>query len=164
MKFAFTRAIGSLVLISAASYSMAGATPTDAPGTINVSPSMLPAPVNPISAAEAASTTPVAPTAPAAAPTTAAAATAPVPAAPAAKSPDEETAAIRQAARTLGLKPRTKNGTEVYCKSFAEIGTRMPTLNCYTKEDVVQLQKNSRSNKDDIENMQRASLTEPNKG
>src|SRR6478735_8269398 len=104
MKFAFTRAIGSLVLISAASYSMAGAAPTDAPGTINVSPSMLPAPVNPMSAAEAASTTPVAPTAPAAAPTTAAAATAPVPAAPAAKSPDEETAAIRQAARTLGLK------------------------------------------------------------
>jgi hypothetical protein len=74
---------------------------------------------------------------------------------------DAETLAIRKTASGLGLKPRTKNGTEVYCKSFAEIGTKVATLNCYTKEQVVELQKRTQSNQDDVSAMQRSSLTEP---
>jgi hypothetical protein len=76
-------------------------------------------------------------------------------------SADADTLATRKTASGLGLKPRTKNGTEVYCKSFAEIGTKVATLNCYTKEQVAELQKRTQSNQDDVSAMQRSSLTEP---
>ena len=177
MKLRNARFVGPLAMIAAAAYPMADASPAETtPGTVTPSVATMAAPVQPMSAAEAASTTPAAaPSAPssgaasaaAAAPAAAPAASAPAagaPSAPEAKSAEAETFAIRKAARALGLKPHTKGGTEVYCKSSAEIGTRVPTLNCYTKEQVAELQKRTQSNQDDIATMQRASLTEPNGG
>jgi hypothetical protein len=176
MKVSFARLIGPVVLLAAVGYSTVQASPADtAPGTVTPSTATTAVPVAPMPAAAAAATTPgpVPPSAPAAqspgapAPaasdsrTAAPADTAAAPPVP--KSAEEETLITRKTARVLGLKPHNKGGTEVYCKASAEIGTRMPTLNCYTKEQVMQLQKNTQSNQDDVAAMQRASLTEPNR-
>ena len=74
-----------------------------------------------------------------------------------------ETAAIRKTAHLLGLAPRSKNGTELYCRSAAEIGTRVESVVCYTSAQVLELEKRTQSNQDDVEALRRASLTEPNK-
>ena len=71
--------------------------------------------------------------------------------------------ATRKAALQLGLTPRSKNGAETYCRSTAMIGTRLETTTCYTTAEVLQLQKRSQSNQDDLEALRRASLTEPSK-
>jgi hypothetical protein len=172
MKLDIARFVGPLVVVISAGYSTAQASPAETtPGTVTPSTATMAAPVPPMSAAEAATTTPVA-VAPSAPATQAPAAAAPPAAAPAAsvastpeaKSAEAETFAIRKTARELGLRPRNKAGTEVYCKSFAEIGTHLATLNCYTKEQVAELQKRTQSNQDDVATMQRASLTEPNGG
>lgn len=162
MKSGFAKLIRPLVLVAAGGPLMVQASPGDnTMGTVSPSPATTAAPIPPIPAAEAAKTVPVteAPSAPATPVSPAAAAPA-----PAAMSQEEEKLAIRKTAHLLGLKPRSKAGTEVYCKSSAEIGTRMPTLNCYTKDEVLQLKKNSQANQDDVSIMQRQSLTEPNRG
>ena len=172
MKTGFTRLIGPLALIVGGGFSTAQASPADATsGTVAPSPATMAAPVQPIPAAEAAATTAPAAVAPStpAMPAAAAPASPPVaPAAsgsaPAAKPTDEEILATRKSARVLGLKPRNKAGTEVYCKSSAQIGTHMETLNCYTSDQVAELQKRTQQNQDDVATMQRASLTEPNGG
>ena len=97
------------------------------------------------------------------------AAVAAVPAAQATTTPvvpvSPDTAAIRKTARGLGLTPRSsQNGTELYCRSAPEIGTRLPTTICYTNSQVLELEKRKQSNQDDIDAIQKASLTEPNKG
>lgn len=97
------------------------------------------------------------------------AATAPAPGAPAAVTTkaapaapaDADTAATRKSARELGLKPRTQGGTELYCKSFPEIGSNVAIPHCYTKQQVAELQKRTQSNQTDVSALQRASLTEP---
>ena len=69
---------------------------------------------------------------------------------------------IRKTARLLGLTPRSKNGAEIYSRSAAVIGTRFETTTCCTQAEVLQLEKRSQSNQDDLEALRRASLTEPN--
>ena len=96
---------------------------------------------------------------PATAAAPAAATAAPASAKPAANA--EETQAARRTASGLGLKPRTKNGAEVYCKSSADIGTRLATEHCYTKQDLAVLQKMQEINEKEATDMQRASLTVP---
>ena len=77
---------------------------------------------------------------------------------------DPETAAIRKAAHGLGLTPHSQKGTELYCRSAPQIGTRLQTTICYTKSQVLDLEKRKQSNQDDIDAIRRASLTEPNQG
>ncbi len=67
------------------------------------------------------------PAAPAAASPATPAATAPV----AAVSPET----LKKAAK-VGLKPRQRKGTTMYCKDFAEIGTRFETEHCYAAADL----------------------------
>ena len=42
---------------------------------------------------------------------------------------------LKKAAK-VGLKPRQRKGTTMYCKDFAEIGTRFETEHCYAAADL----------------------------
>jgi|APFre7841882630_1041343.scaffolds.fasta_scaffold37501_2 hypothetical protein len=77
---------------------------------------------------------------------------------------DPETAAIRKTAHGLGLTPHSQKGTELYCRSAPQIGTRLQSTICYTKSQVMDLVKKKQSNQDDLDALRRASLTEPNGG
>lgn len=98
-------------------------------------------------------------TAPATAAAPAAATAAPASAKPVAN--PEEMQAVRKTASGLGLKPRQKGGIEVYCKSSADIGTRLATEHCYTRQELAVLQKMAEINQKEATDMQRASLTVP---
>jgi len=77
---------------------------------------------------------------------------------------DLETAAIRKTAHGLGLTPHSQKGTELYCRSAPQIGTRLQTTICYTNSQVLDLDKKRQANQDDLDALRRASLTEPNGG
>ncbi|HUO79220.1 MAG TPA: hypothetical protein VMU00_03680 [Steroidobacteraceae bacterium] len=83
-----------------------------------------PAPAQPAQPAAAPATAAPAAAAPAAATPPAAAATAAVP-------PETLKKAIK-----LGLRPRQRQGTTMYCKDYASIGTRIPTEHCFGANDL----------------------------
>ena len=77
---------------------------------------------------------------------------------------DPETAASRKTARGLGLTPRTMKGTELYCRSVVEVGTRLPSTTCYTKAQLHELANRKQADQDGLNAIQAASQTEPNRG
>jgi len=103
-------------------------------------------------------------TTPAARVATAAAATA-APAAPAASTlttpAADDAAATAKTARDLGLAARQSNGSTVYCHSEAQIGTRLQTTTCYTKEQLPALAKRTLGNQEAVESLRRKSLVQP---
>jgi len=83
-----------------------------------------------LAATAASATEPVAPAAPAT-PAAAAAPAAATPATSAAVPPEM----IKKAAK-VGLKPRQRKGTTMFCKDYAEVGTRFETEHCYAAADL----------------------------
>lgn len=77
---------------------------------------------------------------------------------------DPETAALRKTARGLGLTPRSLKGTELYCRSVVEVGTRLPSTSCFTKTQLLELEKRRQADQDGLNAIQTASQTEPNRG
>ena len=77
---------------------------------------------------------------------------------------DPETAALRKTAHGMGLTPRTLKGTEVYCRSVVEVGTRLPSTTCYTKAQLHELANRKQADQDGLNAIQTASQTEPNRG
>ena len=102
-----------------------------------------------------------APPAPVAAAAVAAARAAKAPAAAAVPSADDVATATM--AHDLGLAAKHRNGKTVYCRSEAPLGTRLPTLTCYFKEQLPALAKRSQQNQESVATAQRDSLVEPNK-
>ena len=102
-----------------------------------------------------------APPAPVAAAAVAAARAAKAPAAAAVPSADDVAAATM--AHDLGLAAKHRDGKTVYCRSEAPLGTRLPTLTCYFKEQLPALAKRSQQNQESVATAQRDSLVEPNK-
>jgi hypothetical protein len=95
-----------------------------------------------LSAAGVAADPPATPAAPPAAP----AAQAPTAAAPAAATtvpntnPGGVSNEVLKKATRMGLKPRQRKGTTMFCKDYADIGTRIPSEHCYaadTLDDII---------------------------
>ena len=101
-----------------------------------------------------------APPAPVAAAAVAAARAAKAPAAAAVPSADDVATATM--AHDLGLAAKHRDGKTVYCRSEAALGTRLPTLTCYFKEQLPALAKRSQQNQESVATAQRDSLVEPN--
>ena len=109
-----------------------------------------------------------APPAPVAAAVVAAAPAAKAPAtaakAPAAAAvPSADDVATATMAHDLGLAAKHRDGKTVYCRSESPLGTRLPTLTCYFKEQLPALAKRSQQNQESVATAQRDSLVEPNK-
>ena len=119
------------------------------------------APPAPVAAAAVAAAPAASPPAPVAVTTAAAAPAVKAPAAAAVPSADDVATATM--ARELGLAAKHRDGKTVYCRSEAPLGTRLPTLTCYFKEQLPALAKRSQQNQESVATAQRDSLVEPNK-
>jgi hypothetical protein len=66
--------------------------------------------------------------------------------------------ALTKAARTQGYYPRNHNGTIVFCRSEAQIGTRLQSTSCISQADVANVLQRSTDNKASVDALQRKSL------
>lgn len=80
---------------------------------------------------------------------------------PAASAPaaDDDQASIK-AAQQLGLKPKKRGNTMVYCRTEASVGSRFETTTCYSKDQLVALAERSRGNREAVEDARKRGLAE----
>ncbi len=70
-------------------------------------------------------------------------------------------ATLAKQAASVGYKARQQGGKTVYCRKAPEVGTRLETTTCISKEQVSAVLARSQGNKDSIDGMQRAFRNEP---
>lgn len=66
--------------------------------------------------------------------------------------------ALTKAARTQGYVPRNHNGTIVFCRTEAQIGTRLQSTSCISQADVANVVQRAEDNRTSVEALQRKSL------
>ena len=66
--------------------------------------------------------------------------------------------ALTKGARAQGYVPRNHNGTIVFCRNEAQIGTRLQSTSCISQADVANVVQRSLDNKASVDAMQRKSL------
>ncbi len=70
-------------------------------------------------------------------------------------------AATLEVARSLGYAPRVHNGTVVYCRKDAALGTRFESTSCISQEQVAAAAMRTTGNQASIADAQRHSLSQP---